>query len=138
MPRAQHKPTAETRASVKALAKYGIIETEIAAYIGIDPKTLRKHYRTELDESFTKANLRVAQALYDSAITQKNVSAQIFWLKVRAGWREKEQIDIDQDRKLKELQIKKAMAELEILKKSPKDAGTVAELLKTLISDLPD
>jgi hypothetical protein len=48
---------------------------------------LRKHYRTELDFGGVKANAQVAGFLFSSA-KNGNVSAQIFWLKTRARWRE--------------------------------------------------
>ena len=62
-------------------------ETEISRVVNIDPKTLRKHYRDELDLGETKANAQVAGFLFNSA-KNGNVSAQIFWLKTRARWRE--------------------------------------------------
>jgi hypothetical protein len=55
--------------------------------IGVDPKTLRKHYRDELDLGETKANAQVAGFLFNAA-KNGNVTAQIFWLKTRAKWRE--------------------------------------------------
>jgi hypothetical protein len=55
--------------------------------VGIDPKTLRKYYREELDLGETKANAQVAGFLFNSA-KNGNVTAQIFWLKTRAKWRE--------------------------------------------------
>jgi hypothetical protein len=55
--------------------------------VGVDPKTLRKHYRDELDLGETKANAQVAGYLYNAA-KGGNVTAQIFWLKTRAKWRE--------------------------------------------------
>jgi hypothetical protein len=58
----------------------------LAAY-GIDPKTLRKCYREELDLGETKANAQVAGFLFNSA-KNGNVTAQIFWLKTRARWKE--------------------------------------------------
>ena len=48
---------------------------------------LRKHYRDELDLGETKANAQVAGFLFNSA-RSGNVTAQIFWLKTRARWRE--------------------------------------------------
>src|SRR6185503_12562897 len=44
-------------------------------------------YRDELDLGTTKANAQVAGFLFNSA-RNGNVSAQIFWLKTRAGWKE--------------------------------------------------
>ena len=69
------------------MAAYGIPEIDIARVVGIDPKTLRKHYRDELDLGETKANAQVAGFLFNSA-RSGNVTAQIFWLKTRARWRE--------------------------------------------------
>jgi hypothetical protein len=45
MSRVAHEPTAETIAQVEALAGYGVRQDEIAVYLDVDPKTLRKHYR---------------------------------------------------------------------------------------------
>jgi hypothetical protein len=69
------------------MAAYGIPEPDIARVVGIDPKTLRKYYRDELDLGSTKANAQVAGFLFNSA-RNGNVTAQIFWLKTRARWKE--------------------------------------------------
>jgi hypothetical protein len=78
------------RRQVEAMASYGVPEADIAGVIGIDPKTLRKHYRAELDHGHVKANMRVAENLYRKATGEgrEAVVAAIFWLKTRAGWRE--------------------------------------------------
>jgi hypothetical protein len=85
--RRAHKPDPAQRKQVEAMAAYGIPEINIAAVFGVDPKTLRKHYRDELDLGETKANAQVAGFLFNSA-RNGNVTAQIFWLKTRARWRE--------------------------------------------------
>src|SRR5215212_2101138 len=87
MGRRAHKPDPAQRRQVEAMAAYGIPETDISRVVGIDAKTLRKHYRDELDMGETKANAQVAGFLFNSARTG-NVTAQIFWLKTRARWRE--------------------------------------------------
>src|ERR1041385_2461113 len=87
MGRRAHKPDPSQRKQVEAMAAYGIPEIDIARVIGIDPKTLRKCYRDELDMGETKANAAVAGFFFHSA-KNGNVSAQIFWLKTRARWRE--------------------------------------------------
>lgn len=69
------------------MSAYGIPEPDIARVVGIDPKTLRKYYRDELDLGSTKANAQVAGFLF-SAARNGNVTAQIFWLKTRARWKE--------------------------------------------------
>lgn len=86
------KPTDDHRRTIKAMAGYGILHTEIATVIGIDEKTLRKYFRTELDTGSTVANAKVAESLYKNAIVG-NVSAQIFWLKARAGWVDRQFVD---------------------------------------------
>jgi hypothetical protein len=85
--RRAHKPDPLQRRQVEAMAAYGIPEFDIARVVGVDPKTLRKHYRDELDLGETKANAQVAGYLYNAA-KGGNVTAQIFWLKTRAKWRE--------------------------------------------------
>lgn len=87
MGRRAHKPDPASRRQVETLAAYGIPETDISRVVAIDPKTLRKHYRDELDMGETKANAQVAGFLFNSA-RSGNVTAQIFWLKTRARWRE--------------------------------------------------
>jgi hypothetical protein len=66
-----------------------VLEVDIAR-TEIDPKTLRKHCRRELDIGQVLANVRVAEALLRQATGDghKAVTAAIFWLKARAGWRE--------------------------------------------------
>jgi hypothetical protein len=87
MGRRAHKPDPALRRQVEAMAAYGIPETDISRVVHIDPKTLRKHYREELDLGESKANAQVAGFLFNAA-KNGNVTAQIFWLKTRARWRE--------------------------------------------------
>src|SRR3954467_9139381 len=87
MGRRAHKPDPAQRKQVEAMAAYGIPEIAISRVVGIEAKTLRKHYRDELDLGETKANAQVAGFLFNSA-RGGNVTAQIFWLKTRARWRE--------------------------------------------------
>jgi hypothetical protein len=93
MGRRAHKPDPVSRRQVEAMAAYGIPETDIARVAGIDPKTLRKHYRDELDTGHIKANAKVAEFLFRKATTEgaQCVTAAIFWLKTRGGWRESPQ-----------------------------------------------
>jgi hypothetical protein len=87
MSRPAYKPDDAHRRQVEAMAAYGIPEPDIARVVAIDPKTLRKYYRDELDMGSTKANAQVAGFLFNSA-RNGNVTAQIFWLKTRARWKE--------------------------------------------------
>jgi hypothetical protein len=90
MARPAHKPDPTVRHQVEAMAGYGVPEAEIAGVVGVSPKTLRKHYRGELDHGHVKANAKVAENLYRKATGEgrEAVIAAIFWLKTRAGWKE--------------------------------------------------
>ena len=90
MGRRAHIPDAVVRRQVEAMAGYGVPEADIAGVVGIDPKTLRKHYRDELKHGHVKANAKVAENLFRRATGEgrEAVIAAIFWLKTRAGWKE--------------------------------------------------
>lgn len=49
------------------MAGYGIPEADIATVLEIDAKTLRKHYRRQLDKGHIKATAKVAENLYRKA-----------------------------------------------------------------------
>lgn len=87
------EPTEEQRRLVRALAGFGVIHDDIARQVGCEPKTLRKHFRDELDRGSVEATAKVAQSLFQMATTGKNVAAAIFWMKCRGGWREKSQVE---------------------------------------------
>jgi hypothetical protein len=88
--RPPHQPTEAHRKEVKALASYGVPHEEIGRVIGISDRTLREHYRDELDLGTIKANAMVAQSLFKKATGDgpAAVTAAIFWLKTRARWKE--------------------------------------------------
>ena len=90
MGRKAHKPDAFHRRQVEAMAGYGVPEHAISRVVGIDAKTLRKHYREELDTGQIKATAKVAESLFRKATGDgsQSVTAAIFWLKTRGGWRE--------------------------------------------------
>jgi hypothetical protein len=87
MPRPNLIPTEEQRQKVRQYAAVGTPHEHIARKIGIrSPKTLRKYYRKELDESALDANANVAGALYNNAMGG-DTNAQKFWMGCRAGWK---------------------------------------------------
>ena len=49
MGRKAHRPDPLFRREVVAMTAYGVPEADIPRVIGIDPKTLRKHYGDELE-----------------------------------------------------------------------------------------
>jgi len=77
------------RETVRSFASVGVRQDDIARIIGCDPKTLRKYCRDELDRGTAEANAEIAGRLFAIA-KAGNVVAQIFWLKTRAHWRERE------------------------------------------------
>ncbi|WP_376094351.1 hypothetical protein ACE7GA_00950 [Roseomonas sp. CCTCC AB2023176] len=108
MPQPPYVPTEEQRRVVKTMAAFGIPQPDIARVVGCSDRTLRKVYRHELDTAATEANARVAQCLFQQATTPGNVAASIFWLKARAGWREKQVHEVSgpDGRPLEQPQIK--------------------------------
>jgi len=89
---AHHKPDRISRELVSLHATVGTTHETIAKILGIDPKTLYRHYRQELDESLAKANATIGGALFNKA-KGGDTSSMIFWLKTRARWRETTHID---------------------------------------------
>ena len=62
MARRAHKPDPFHRRQVEAMAAYGVPEIGIARVVGIDAKTLRRHYREELDTGQIKATPKSPKA----------------------------------------------------------------------------
>ena len=92
MSRRPHAPTKESRQIVQLHATIGTRQDIIADILGIDGKTLTKYYREELDQALARANASVGGALFNKA-KGGDTAAMIFWMKTRAGWREKNEID---------------------------------------------
>jgi len=86
MARAQFKATEELRAKVRQLSTFGVSQDDVAKIVECSPKTLRKHFRRELDRGAAEANAAIAGYLFQNA-KAGNVAAQIFWLKTRARWK---------------------------------------------------
>ena len=93
--RPKFQPTPEHRKLVEQLSAFGIPQADICDMIinpssgkRIDEQTLANHFRAEMDTGVTKANARVAGSLFKNATDENNVTAQIFWLKCRARWKE--------------------------------------------------
>ena len=92
MSRNPHQPTKESRQLVKLHATIGTTQAVISSILGIDPKTLRLHYREELDHATAQANATIGGALFNKA-KGGDTAAMIFWMKTRAGWREKHDLN---------------------------------------------
>ena len=90
--RDEHVPTDEKRAIVRALAKYGVRQHDIAVQIGINTVTLAKYYRAELDAGMAEAAEGLAKTAYQMAM-DGDVRMMIFLLKTRLGYRETTHIE---------------------------------------------
>ena len=89
MARPSYQATEKDRKMVKSMSAYGCRHEDIAKVLNISPKTLRKHFRSELDLGTIEANSEVIKSLFKMATSGKNTAASIFWAKTRCGWREK-------------------------------------------------
>ena len=101
------------------MAGYGVPELAIARVIAIDAKTLRKHYREELDTGQIKAIAKVAESLFRKATSDgtQSVTAAIFWLKTRGGWRETpqdHQIAVTDLTKLSDAELERMIGTLQV------------------------
>jgi hypothetical protein len=78
------------RGQVEAMAGFGVPEADIAKVLELEPVRLRELFGKELDGGRTRANAKVAENLFRKAIGdgRESVTAAIFWLKTRAGWKE--------------------------------------------------
>ena len=86
----KHTPKDLTRQHVKEMTAKGATQPMVAEVLGIEEKCLRRHYRDELDGGVVQADMAVAGNLFRIATSEGPgaVTAAIFWLKTRAGWRE--------------------------------------------------
>jgi len=81
-----HVPTEKMRTEVMTLARVGVPRESIAALIGIDPKTLNKHYQIELAVGKGQG-IYTASSKLQGLITKGNLKAIMFYLQAQAGWR---------------------------------------------------
>lgn len=83
----EHIPSAENKRLVETSAGLGLPHEQIGALIGIDDKTLRKHYRQELDVGKAKASAQIAKTLFNKA-QGGDTTALIWWTKAQMKWAE--------------------------------------------------
>ena len=104
MARAAFSPTPEQRELVRTLSAVGTPQDNICLLVKdacgkpITGKTLRRHFRGELDEGAVQATAKVAGNLYRFATDPhgglKAVTAAIFWMKTRGGWKETQAVEL--------------------------------------------
>jgi AcrR family transcriptional regulator len=86
--RPAYQPTDKDRPIAEALSGWSIPQDRIARVIGVDPKTLRKHFADELEIGSAKLEAQLAQNLLRIAQGQDRQAliATIFALTSRFGW----------------------------------------------------
>ena len=132
--RPEYQKTDEDAKNVEALTIAGVPQKLVSKILKISEPTSRKHYRDELDTSKAKANAVISQSLFKLA-REGNVTAQIFWLKTQAGWKEKNYHELtgkDGDKLFGEerqlIEIRKVFDEINFTK--PKDIIEAPELVQ--------
>jgi hypothetical protein len=83
----EHIVTDEHKKLVESTSGLGLPHEQIAILVGIDDKTLRKYYRTELDLGKAKANGQIAKTLFSKAVGGDTTSL-IWWTKAQMRWSE--------------------------------------------------
>ncbi len=87
--RPSHQPTDLTRNVVKVGLTCGLEFQQIAAQLGIDRKTLRVHYQSELETGKDDVHIRVAGNMIQTSLRsggKDSVAAGKFILERRFGW----------------------------------------------------
>lgn len=85
--RPPHEPTDELRGAVRAMKSAGATTAAIGRVLQLSEDTLDRYYRQELDEGLDVVVAEIAHLLVKQAMSG-NLTAQIFFLKARGGWRE--------------------------------------------------
>lgn len=91
--------TDEDLERLSRMAGNGLTNEQIAAIFGIHRDTFRSYVQNDerissaLEKGKAKAVEAISRACFQSAMDPKGVLDRLFWLKSRAGWREKHEID---------------------------------------------
>lgn len=113
------KATDEQRKTVGAMAAYGTPHADIAAFLKIDPKTLRKHFREELDLGHIRANAQIGESLFQRARGSEWVEQQAIKVKT---------VEYENGKKVRE---EERVQIVELKRKAPPDTGSLIWWTKT-------
>ena len=78
----------ELAAKIREMTGNGLRHEDIAAFIGMSEKTMRKYYKADLVKGAALANMTVGKTLFERC-ERGDTAALIFWAKCRMGWSEK-------------------------------------------------
>jgi hypothetical protein len=93
--RAEFEPTDTQRALVENAVAFGLTQADIAEQLGIDAKTLRKHFRFELSSGKFKVDMAAGKTfieLLKSRDERVRLEAAKYYTARRMGWKEREAI----------------------------------------------
>ena len=94
MARPNFEPTLEQRRTVKALAGGGMKQEGIAKVLEIRSlKTLRKHFRKELELGLIQAAAQVFQTYLQMAASGKYPAVTLHWIEKHPRWREVDSVE---------------------------------------------
>lgn len=88
-----HIVTPDKQELVRRMMIAGVTRYMIARVLGISEDTFTKHYGDFADAVEPQAAAAVAKSLYEQAL-QGNTTAQIFYLKCRAGWKDAQKVEL--------------------------------------------
>ena len=89
-------PTDEERRAVRVMVGAGLGQEDIARLLNISVDSLARHFRADLDAGNAAVLREVAGELFRKAMSDHPgaVTAAIFWLKARGGWRDSTNVDL--------------------------------------------
>lgn len=107
----RHEPNDISRKMVSNLVKYlSMTQVQIAEVVGVDVKTLRKHYKSELLTASIEQNMSLARNAYAMAL-DGNPTMTIFLLKTRCGYIEPKQVEeVEEVAKIEKIEVTLAKA----------------------------
>jgi hypothetical protein len=88
MGRLLYMPSIHEREQVRNWASTGAAEEDIAVQLDIPVKRVRKLFRRELQLGEAGGKQRVLDKLHEVATSGSNITAMIFWVKSKCGWRD--------------------------------------------------
>jgi hypothetical protein len=117
--RSDHQPSPEMRKTIANMAGYGLDVLTISKLAGIDPTTIYRHYRHEMQTASAQKDLMVLQSAFLKAVggpeqnwEKADAGTQRWWIERRQGWQAppqriiNERMDLSRlsDRQLDELE----------------------------------
>jgi hypothetical protein len=81
-------PKQEQQEQVRSWATIGCSHDDIAASLNMPLKRLQKLFRRELELGEAEGRHQVLEKLHQLVVKGESVTATIFWVKSRCGWRD--------------------------------------------------